>query len=158
MFPCADGQIVLAVGNDGQFAKLCEVIGRPDLARDERFAKNASRVRNNAALSPLLAERFRDFGTGELTAALDAAGVPCGPINTVPQVFEDPQVVHRRMLRHLPHPVAGTVPQVVSPMNFAEAPLAFDRGAAAARPAHGRRCWAKSACGEVEIASLTGAR
>ncbi len=128
VFPCADGQIVLAVGNDGQFAKLCEVIGRPDWARDERFAKNASRVRNNAALSALLAERFRDFAKGELTAALDAAGVPCGPINTVPQVFEDPQVVHRRMLRRLPHPAAGTVPQVVSPMNFADAPLAFDRG------------------------------
>jgi crotonobetainyl-CoA:carnitine CoA-transferase CaiB-like acyl-CoA transferase len=84
-------------------------------------------VRNNAALSPLLAERFRDFTKAELTAALDAAGVPCGPINTVPQVFEDPQVVHRRMLRRLPHPAAGTVPQVVSPMNFAEAPLSFQR-------------------------------
>jgi crotonobetainyl-CoA:carnitine CoA-transferase CaiB-like acyl-CoA transferase len=127
VFPCADGQIVLAVGNDGQFAKLCEVIGRLDWAQDERFAKNASRVRNNAALSPLLAERFRDFMKAELTAALDAAGVPCGPINTVPQVFEDPQVVHRRMLRRLPHPAAGTVPQVVSPMNFAEAPLSFQR-------------------------------
>ena len=127
VFPCADGQIVLAVGNDGQFAKLCEAIARPDWARDERFAKNASRVRNSEALSALLAERFRDFAKGELTAALDAAGVPCGPINIVPQVFEDPQVVHRRMLRRLPHPAAGAVPQVVSPMNFAEAPLSFDR-------------------------------
>jgi len=127
VFPCADGQIVLAVGNDGQFAKLCDAIGRPEWARDERFAANAGRVRDLAALSPLLAERFRDFTKDELTAALDAAGVPCGPINTVPQVFEDPQVVHRRMLRRLPHPAAGTVPQVVSPMNFAEAPLAFDR-------------------------------
>jgi crotonobetainyl-CoA:carnitine CoA-transferase CaiB-like acyl-CoA transferase len=127
VFPCADGQIVLAVGNDGQFAKLCEAIGRPDWAQDERFAANAARVRNSAALSPLLAERFRDFTKGELTAVLDAAGVPCGPINAVPQVFDDPQVVHRRMLRRLSHPAAGTVPQVVSPMNFAEAPLAFDR-------------------------------
>jgi crotonobetainyl-CoA:carnitine CoA-transferase CaiB-like acyl-CoA transferase len=127
VFPCADGQIVLAVGNDGQFAKLCDVIGRPGWAGDVRFAKNASRVRNNAALSQLLAERFHDFTKGELTAALDAAGVPCGPINTVLQVFEDRQVVHRRMLRRLPHPAAGTVPQVVSPMNFAEAPLAFER-------------------------------
>jgi crotonobetainyl-CoA:carnitine CoA-transferase CaiB-like acyl-CoA transferase len=127
VFPCADGQIVLAVGNDSQFARLCETIGRPDWAQDERFAKNASRVRNNAALSPLLAERFRDFTKGELTAALDAAGVPCGPINTIPQLFEDPQVVHRRMLRRLPHPAAGTVQQVVSPMNFAEAPLSFHR-------------------------------
>ena len=73
MFPWADGQIVLAVGNDGQFAELCEAIGRPDWAQDERFATNAARVRSSAAL--------------------DAAGVPCGPINAVPQVFEDPQIV-----------------------------------------------------------------
>jgi crotonobetainyl-CoA:carnitine CoA-transferase CaiB-like acyl-CoA transferase len=107
VFPCADGQIVLAVGNDGQFAELCEAIGRPDWAQDERFTTNAARVRSSAAL--------------------DVAGVPCGPINAVPQVFEDPRIVHRRMLRSLPHPAAGAVPQVVSPMNFAEAPLAFDR-------------------------------
>ncbi len=127
VFPCADGQIVLAVGNDGQFARLCEAIGRPGWARDERFATNAARVRNTAELSALLTERFRDFDKASLTAALDAAGVPCGPINTIPQVFEDPQIRHRCMLRNLPHPAAGTVPQVVSPMNFAEAPLSFER-------------------------------
>ncbi|WP_245215169.1 CaiB/BaiF CoA transferase family protein [Pararoseomonas indoligenes] len=127
VFPCADASLVLAVGNDGQFRKLCEAIGRPEWVEDERFATNAARVRNNPELTPLLAARFRDFPRAELMAALDAAGVPCAPINTVPEVFEDPQIRHREMLRHLPHPVAGTVPQVVSPLRFAENPLRFDR-------------------------------
>jgi crotonobetainyl-CoA:carnitine CoA-transferase CaiB-like acyl-CoA transferase len=127
VFPAQDGFIVLAVGNDGQFAKLCEAIGRPDWAADPRFVKNADRVRHEAALTPLLAERFRDFTRAELTARLDAAGVPCGPINAVPDVFADPQVRHRQMLRHLPHPVAGRVPQVVSPIRMQDAPLSYDR-------------------------------
>ena len=127
VFSCADGDFVLAVGNDGQFGKLCEVIGRPEWAVDERFAKNPSRVRGNAELTPLLAERFATFPRAELMAALDAAGVPCAPINAVPDVFEDPQLKHRGMLRHLPHPLSGTVPQVVSPLRFAENPLAFER-------------------------------
>lgn len=127
VFPVQDGHIVLAVGNDGQFAKLCEAIDRPDWAHDPRFARNADRVRNEAALTPLLAERFRDFTRTALTALLDAAGVPCGPINTVPEVFADPQVQHRGLLRHLPHPLAGSVPQVVSPIRLQDAPLACDR-------------------------------
>ncbi|WP_372621957.1 CaiB/BaiF CoA transferase family protein [Falsiroseomonas sp.] len=127
VFPARDGHIVLAVGNDGQFVKLCEAIGRPDWARDARFVRNADRVRNEAELSPLLAARFQDFTRAELTALLDAAGVPCGPINTVPDVFADPQVQHREMLCHLPHPLAGSVPQVVSPIRMQDAPLRFDR-------------------------------
>jgi crotonobetainyl-CoA:carnitine CoA-transferase CaiB-like acyl-CoA transferase len=128
VFPAQDGHIVLAVGNDGQFVKLCEAIGRPDWASDPRFMRNADRVRNEGELTPLLTARFRDFTRAELTALLDAAGVPCGPINTVPDVFADPQVVHRGMLRDLPHPLAGTVPQVVSPIRLQDAPLSFDRG------------------------------
>ena len=127
VFPAADGHIVLAVGNDGQFVKLCEAIGRAAWASDPRFIRNADRVRNEAELTPLLAQRFRDFTRAELTALLDAAGVPCGPINTVPDVFADPQILHRGMLRQLPHPLAGTVPQVVSPIRMQDAPLAFDR-------------------------------
>jgi crotonobetainyl-CoA:carnitine CoA-transferase CaiB-like acyl-CoA transferase len=127
VFPCADGHLVLAVGNDAQFAKLCEAISRPGWATDERFATNAARVRNNAALTPLLAERFRDFARADLAAALDKAGVPCAPINDIPQMLDDPQLKHREMLRHLPHPQAGSVPQVVSPLRFANAPLRFER-------------------------------
>jgi crotonobetainyl-CoA:carnitine CoA-transferase CaiB-like acyl-CoA transferase len=127
VFPCRDGHLVLAVGNDGQFAKLCEAIGRSEWVRDARFATNPGRVRNNAVLTPLLAERFRDFTRAELAKALDDAGVPCAPINDIPQVFDDPQLRHRGMLSELSHPLAGKVPQVVSPMRFADAPLRFDR-------------------------------
>jgi crotonobetainyl-CoA:carnitine CoA-transferase CaiB-like acyl-CoA transferase len=127
VFPTRDGHIVLAVGNDAQFAKLCEAIGRPVWAADPRFVRNADRVRNEAALTPLLAGRFGEFTRAELTALLDEAGVPCGPINTVPDVLADPQIEHRGMLRHLPHPLAGTVPQVVSPIRMRDAPLSFDR-------------------------------
>ncbi len=127
VFPCADGFVALAVGNDGQFAKLAEILGHAEWAKDERFATNPSRVRNHPLLDPLLRAEFAKRNRGELTALLDAAGVPCSPINTVPEVFAEPQVRHRRMLRELPHPTAGQVPQVVSPLNFANASLAFDR-------------------------------
>lgn len=127
VFACADGYFVLAVGNDGQFAKLCATLGHPEWASDARFTTNAARVGANADLTPLLSDAFATRSREDLLAALDVAGVPAAPINTVPQVFADPQVVHRKMLRDLPHPLSGTVPQVVSPMNFADAPLAFDR-------------------------------
>lgn len=127
VFPCADGFIVLAVGNDGQFAKLCEIIGRSEWSQDERFATNPARVRNHGDLDPMLRSEFGKRTRDDLIAALDAVGVPCTPINTVPEVFEDPQIKHRGMLRLLPHPTAGLVPQVVSPLNFVNAPLSFDR-------------------------------
>jgi len=125
VFPAKDGEIVLAVGNDGQFAKLCAAIERPDWATDPRFVRNADRVRHNAELTPLLAARFRDFTRAELTARLDAAGVPCGPINTVPDVFADPQVIHRGLLRRMPHP-AGEVPMVAGPIRMADAGTCSD--------------------------------
>jgi crotonobetainyl-CoA:carnitine CoA-transferase CaiB-like acyl-CoA transferase len=127
VFKCADGDVVLACGNDGQFVKLCEVLGRPELGTDERFLRNASRVRNLTTLTPILAELFGKRARTELVDALEAAGVPCGPINTVPEVFEEPQVKHRQMLIDVPHPLAGTVPLVNTPMRFAEQPLQTDR-------------------------------
>jgi crotonobetainyl-CoA:carnitine CoA-transferase CaiB-like acyl-CoA transferase len=126
VFPCADGHIVLAVGNDAQFTKLAAVLGHKEWAEDERFATNAARVRAHAAFDPILREAFGSWRRADLVAALEAVGVPCSPINTIPEAFADPQLVHRKMLRDIPHPVAGTVPQVVSPMNFTSAPLAFD--------------------------------
>ena len=127
VFPCADGFIVLAVGNDGQFAKLCNILGCSEWSKDERFATNPARVRNHSELDPRLRAEFAKRTRDDLIAALDVAGVPCAPINTVPEVFEDPQIKHRRMLRSLPHPTAGQVPQVVSPLNFVNEPLSFDR-------------------------------
>jgi crotonobetainyl-CoA:carnitine CoA-transferase CaiB-like acyl-CoA transferase len=109
-FETKNGRLVLAVGNDGQFARLCEVVGRPELARDPRFATNASRVEHRGELvrelAPLLAAR----ATGAWLDALDAAGVPCGPINDLAQVFDDPQVRHRGLRIEVPHRRCGTVP------------------------------------------------
>jgi crotonobetainyl-CoA:carnitine CoA-transferase CaiB-like acyl-CoA transferase len=84
-------------------------------------------VRNRAVLNPLIAEILLERDAADWTARFEAAGVPCGPINTVPQVFAEEQVRHRGMLVDVPHPLAGTLPQVVSPLRFAEAPLTFER-------------------------------
>ena len=123
VYGCADGDAILVVGNDGQFAKLCGVLGHAEWATDERFATNAQRVRNIAVLSTLLRAEFGQRTRSDLISALDAVGVPCGAINTVPEVFEDPQVKARGMLQYVPHPSGGQVPQVGSPMRFADAPL-----------------------------------
>lgn len=121
VFACSDGAMALAVGNDGQFRKFCEVLGMPELAADERFAKNASRVRNLSTLRPLIDQRLRQRTRAEWVSALDIAGVPAGPINTIPEVFEDPQVKFRGMVGEGPHPLSGTVPRLGSPMRFSDA-------------------------------------
>ena len=123
VYACADGDAILVVGNDGQFAKLCDVLGHAEWAQDERFATNAQRVRNITALSAMLRHELAQRPRAELIAALDGAGVPCGAINSVPDVFEDPQVQARGMLHYVPHPSGVQVPQVVSPMRFSETPL-----------------------------------
>lgn len=127
VFACADGYIVLVVGNDAQFAKFCEVAGQPDWPGDPRFASNGARVRNRDVLLPLMVALFLQRPMAEWATQLDQAGVPCSPINTIPQVFEDEQVKHRKMLIDLSHPTAGSVPQIRSPMRFTEAQLVFDR-------------------------------
>jgi len=123
VYGCADGDVILVVGNDGQFAKLSEVLGRPDWITDERFATNAQRVRNIGELSAMLRDVFAEWERERLIAALDKAGVPCGPINTVADVFKEPQVKAREMLRYAPHPCGVDAPQVASPMRFSESPL-----------------------------------
>jgi crotonobetainyl-CoA:carnitine CoA-transferase CaiB-like acyl-CoA transferase len=127
VFRTADGYLVLVVGNDGQFEKFCAVIDRPELATDERFARNSGRVRNRADLAAIINERLSQKGMSHWIAALDAAGVPAGPINTVPMVFEDEQVRHRGMLTQAAHPLSGTVPLVASPMRFTVNPLPAPR-------------------------------
>ncbi|KQT33471.1 CoA-transferase [Sphingomonas sp. Leaf412] len=96
-FPTADGDLIVAVGNDGQFAKACAVLGIPALAQDERFATNPARVGNRAALLPLVVAETVKWSSADLLAALETAGVPVGPVNRVDQVFADPQVVARGM-------------------------------------------------------------
>jgi crotonobetainyl-CoA:carnitine CoA-transferase CaiB-like acyl-CoA transferase len=127
VFATADGHLVLAVGNDEQFRRFAAVLGRPDLSADPRYATNIERVRHLDSLHPLITEVLAGKPLDHWIEALGAADVPCGPINTIPRVFADPQVRHRRMLRDLPHPLAGTLPQVVSPVRFTNAPLSFDR-------------------------------
>ena len=123
VFPTADGSMILACGNDNLFAKFCAVAGREDLHKDERFAKNASRVKNRATLVPILEEIFRQRNTEDWVEALETAGVPCGPINTVAQAFANPQVQARGMQISLPHPLAGQVPLMGSPMKFSGTPI-----------------------------------
>ena len=123
VYRCQDGDFILVVGNDAQFAKLCQVLETLDWAQDERFATNPARVRNIAVLSDLLRQRFSAWPRNALIAALDKVGVPAGAINSIADVFEDPQVKARGLLTTVPHPSGVGVPQVASPMRFAESPL-----------------------------------
>lgn len=127
VFKCADGHIVLAVGNDGQFRRFSEVIGESALADDPLYATNQARVDNLPSLLNIISERLAERPLQEWLLALEAAKVPCGPINTVPMVFADEQVKSREMLRELPHPLAGVVPQVVSPIRMRNSTLDFNR-------------------------------
>lgn len=127
VFEAADGHMILAVGNDGQFARFCEVAGCPELAADPRFARNADRVRHRAVLVPMLAERMRRRPKAEWLAALEAAKVPCGPINDLAEVFADPQVQARGMTVQMAHPLAERVRLVASPMKFSATPVQYRR-------------------------------
>ena len=127
VYPVADGHIVLAVGNDGQFRKFAEVIGRPELADDPDYATNPARVENLPALEEILIEELAKSGVDHWVATFASNGIPAGPINTVDRVFDEPQVQHRKMLRDVPHPLSGDLKQVVSPLNFRNAPLSFDK-------------------------------
>ncbi|HSS28672.1 MAG TPA: CaiB/BaiF CoA-transferase family protein [Usitatibacter sp.] len=125
VFRAADEFLVVAVGNDGQFAKFCDVIGEPAWPRDARFATNPGRVRHRDLLVGLIAERMRGKKAREWLSLLEPAGVPCGPINDLAQVFEDPQVRHRRMQVTVPHP-AGEVRMVANPIKFSDTPIPHD--------------------------------
>ena len=124
-FKTSDGDIILACGNDNLFSKFCEAGDCVHLVQDARFATNGKRVENRAALVPLLQEIFSRRTTREWVEALEAAGVPNGPINNLKQVFEEPQVVARGMKIEVEHASAGKVPLMASPMRFSETPLEF---------------------------------
>lgn len=125
VFAAADGPLVLAVGNDAQFARLCQVAGVPELAADERFAHNGGRVRNREELIARLQAVFATRPAQAWEDALCAADVPCGRINDMAQVFEQPQVQARGMKISLDHPVAGPLPLVGSPLRFSDTPVAY---------------------------------
>jgi len=122
-FRTADGEIIIACGNDNLYRKFCEAAGCPELAGDARFATNGKRVENRAELTHLLQEIFARRPTREWLELLEAAGVPNGPINDVAQVFEEPQVRARGVRVELDHPVAGKLPTVASPMRFSGTPV-----------------------------------
>jgi crotonobetainyl-CoA:carnitine CoA-transferase CaiB-like acyl-CoA transferase len=126
-FECADGQIVVAVGNDTQFAAFCKVLGHPEWATDGRFATNPLRAKHRLVLVPMLADVLKTRTVRAWYADFDAAGVPSGPINGFAEVFADPQIVHREMLLQQPHAAAGTVPQVANPVKFSATPVAYRR-------------------------------
>mgnify|MGYP001007187927 FL=1 len=119
--------IILAVGNDGQYAKFCEVAGRPDLASEPRFVKNADRVRHRAELVPVLETVMKTRAKADWLSALEAAKVPCGAINSLDEVFSDPQVQARGMVTHWQHPLRADLPLVSSPIKLEKTPVRTDR-------------------------------
>ena len=126
-FQASDAWFVLAVGNDRQFEKLCAMIGRSDLATDERYALNADRVTHRDELLAILTPVFLTRTSGEWLSALDAAGIPCGPINTLNKVFEAPQAKARGMLIEMEHSTIGNLPLVGSPLKFSETLVEYRR-------------------------------
>lgn len=121
-FQTRDGWIIVAVGNDGQFRKFVEVGGQPGLADDERFATNPSRVRHRDTLVPILAEMVKARDKADWIGALEAAGVPCGPINDLDEVFDNEQVVARGMQVSLPHPCGADAKLVRNPIRMSATP------------------------------------
>src|SRR5262245_22333926 len=126
-FDCADMPLMLAVGTDQQFARLCEVMGLPELAADARFLTNRKRMENKPALIPVLAERFKTRTARQWMDAFAVIGVASGPINDFGQVFADPQVKHREMLREIPHPLSGTLRIIANPVRFSDTPVEYGR-------------------------------
>ena len=124
-FPTADGDFILTVGNDNQFRKFAEVAGHPQWAEDPRFVSNKARVAHRAELIPLIRQATVFKTTAEWVTALERAGVPCGPINDVAEVFADPQVLARGLQVELPHSLGGTVPQVASPIRLSATPVEY---------------------------------
>lgn len=121
-FACADGHIIVATGNDAQYQKFVEAGERPELAADPRFATNPLRVRHRELLVPLLADMVKTRTRDDWIDRLEAVGVPCGPINDIGEVFENPQVKAREVAIEMPHPTAGKVTLVRSPMKLSATP------------------------------------
>jgi crotonobetainyl-CoA:carnitine CoA-transferase CaiB-like acyl-CoA transferase len=126
VFRASDDFLIVAVGNDTQFAKFCEVIGAAEWPKDARFATNPQRVRNRDLMVEMISARMRTRTAREWLALLEPSGVPCGPINSLDQVFADPQVRHRGMRVTAPHPAAGEVSMVANPIKFSATPITHE--------------------------------
>ena len=126
-FPASDQSFIIAAGNDNQFARMCRVIGADHLSEDERFEKNADRVRNRLVLIPMIEEYTRKQKADFWLNALEDAGVPCGPVNDLAQTFADPQIQHREMAINMPHHLskADGVNLIGNPLNFSETKVSY---------------------------------
>ena len=127
-FPCTDGSVIIAVGNDGQYRALCRSLAVPELGEDERFATNAARIANRQSLNALISNRTGDFSMSGLMTALESAGVPCGPVNTLDKVFEEPQAIHRQLVvSQERQDLSSKVRSVASPIRLSKTPVSYDR-------------------------------
>jgi len=124
-FQASDGWFAIAVGNDRQFVRLCELLGKPELAANEKFATNSARVQNREEIIALLASIFKMASVAEWLEKLDKAEIPCGPINNFEQVFSMPQVKEREMLVQMEHPTIGALPLVGSPLKMSATPVEY---------------------------------
>jgi crotonobetainyl-CoA:carnitine CoA-transferase CaiB-like acyl-CoA transferase len=163
-FATADGHVLLAIGNDGQFQRFCAAVAQPQWAEDARFARNTDRVHNRSALLALLEPVLRQRSTAQWIDLLQDKAVPCGPINTIAQAFADPQVQARGMRIELPRaqavgtqPVAGTVPGVASPLRLSATPVSYRR-APPALGQHTDEVLREQGLQAAEIAALRAAR
>ncbi|RFA31499.1 CoA transferase [Alkalilimnicola ehrlichii] len=128
-FPAADGHLILAVGNDDQFRRFCQVAGCPELAEDERYARNADRVARRDELIPQLEEVFQQRPRAAWLSDLEAVGVPCGPINDLSEVFADPQVQARGLQQTQRRADGRSVPGVANPIRYSATPIQADSAA-----------------------------
>jgi crotonobetainyl-CoA:carnitine CoA-transferase CaiB-like acyl-CoA transferase len=126
-YRASDHYIILATGNDGQYQRFCDVAGRADLAEDARFATNRDRVENRGVLGPILRDIIAAQSRAFWLAELEKVGVPCGPINNLEQVFDDPHVQARGARREVEHPVGGRIPTVANPIRLSESPIQYER-------------------------------
>lgn len=126
-FEVADGHVILAIGNDAQFARFCVIAEHPEWAGDPRFARNADRVRNREQLVPLIAAVMRGRDRAQWLEALEAAGIPCSPVNAIDEVFADPQVRVRGLRLAIDHPQQDALPMVASPLRLSATPVQYRR-------------------------------
>jgi formyl-CoA transferase len=125
VFATSDGHLILGAGNDSQWTSFCAAAERPELAGDPRFKTMPDRIRNREVLIPIVQDIMKGCSNRDWIERLDAANVPCGPINNYEEVFEDPQVRHRGLKIEMPHPLSGSMAGVASPMRFSKTPVEY---------------------------------